>query len=65
MKKNKNELSLIPKVNSRELINTSKLKKLNEMDIIDAFDIMDIEEKLDFETVNEHDCGGCNNFICY
>ena len=66
MKKNKNERCLVPKVDSKELMPSRKLKKLNELEIIDSFEIIDVEEKLDFETeTNKEDCGGCNNFICY
>lgn len=48
MELKKNEKGLIQKNNHKELIPSGKLKKLNELEFIDAFEILDIEEKLDF-----------------
>lgn len=66
MQAKKKEKGLIPPKSFEELKPSSKLKKLNELETIDAFEIMDIEEKLDFATepTNQEDCT-CNNFICY
>ena len=63
MKEQKNEVKLIPVNNLKKLETGSKLKKLNDIESIDAFEILDIEEKLDFATTPTN--GSCDNSICY